>query len=55
MATNFSRAITVQMLIDQVTKLNDSDTVLITAATGIGRIFLNGKIKRSCCYWNCWK
>ena len=40
MATNFSRAITVQMLIDQVTKLNDSDTVLITAATGgIGRIF----------------
>jgi NADPH2:quinone reductase len=40
MATNFSRAITVQMLIDQVTKLNASDTVLITAATGgIGRIF----------------
>ena len=28
------------MLIDQVTKLNDSDTVLITAVTGgIGRIF----------------
>ena len=40
MATNFSRAITVQMLIDQVTKLNTSDTVLITAATGgVGRIF----------------
>ena len=40
MATNFSRAITAQMLIDQVTKLNPSDTVLITAATGgIGRIF----------------
>ena len=39
-ATNFSRAITVQMLIDQVTKLNTSDTVLITAATGgVGRIF----------------
>ena len=40
MATNFSRAITVQMLIEQVTKLNASDTVLITAATGgVGRIF----------------
>ena len=39
-ATNFSRAITVQMLIEEVTKLNASDTILITAATGgVGRIF----------------
>jgi len=39
-ATNFSRAITVQMLIEEVTKLNSSDTILITAATGgVGRIF----------------
>ena len=40
MATNFSRAITVQMLIEEVTKLNASDTILITAAAGgVGRIF----------------
>ena len=39
-ATNFSRAITVQMLIEEVTKLNASDIILITAATGgVGRIF----------------
>ena len=39
-ATNFSRAITVQMLIEEVSKLNASDTILITAATGgVGRIF----------------
>ena len=31
---------TVQMLIEEVTKLNASDTILITAATGgVGRIF----------------
>ena len=38
-ATNFSRAITVQMLIEQVTQLNDSHTILVTAASGgVGRI-----------------
>ena len=38
-ATNFSRAITVQMLIKQVTRLQPDDTIIITAATGgVGKI-----------------
>lgn len=38
-ATNFSRAITVQMLIKQVTRLRPDDTIIITAATGgVGKI-----------------
>lgn len=38
-ATNFSRSITVQMLIEEVTQLNPSDTILVTAATGgVGRL-----------------
>ena len=38
-ATNFSRAITVQMLIKQVTLLQPDDTIIITAATGgVGKI-----------------
>ena len=40
-ATNFSRAITVQMLMEMVTKVRASDTVLITAVTGgVGKIFV---------------
>jgi NADPH2:quinone reductase len=40
-ATNFSRAITVQMLIEMVTQVSASDTVLITAVTGgVGKIFV---------------
>ena len=43
MATNFSRAITVQMLIEEVTKLNSSDKILITATQGVlEEFFLNG-------------
>ena len=40
-ATNFSRAITVQMLMEMVTQVRASDTVLITAVTGgVGKIFV---------------
>lgn len=39
-ATNFSRAITVQMLMEMVTQVRASDTILITAVTGgVGKIF----------------
>ena len=39
-ATNFSRAITVQMLMEMVTQVKASDTILITAVTGgVGKIF----------------
>jgi NADPH2:quinone reductase len=39
-ATNFSRAITVQMLMEQVAQVKPSETILITAVTGgFGRIF----------------
>ena len=39
-ATNFSRAITVQMLMEMVTQVKNTDTILITAATGgVGKIF----------------
>ena len=38
-ATNFSRAITVQMLIEQVTQLKANHTIMVTAASGgVGRI-----------------
>ena len=40
-ATNFSRAITVQMLMEMVTQVKASDTILITAVTGgVGKIFV---------------
>lgn len=40
-ATNFSRAITVQMLMEMVTQVRASDTILITAVTGgVGKIFV---------------
>ena len=39
-ATNFSRAITVQMLMEMVTQVRASDTILITSVTGgVGKIF----------------
>ena len=39
-ATNFSRAITVQMLMKEVTNVNANDIILITAVTGgVGKIF----------------
>ena len=38
-ATNFSRSITVQMLIEEVTQLNSNDTIIVTAATGgVGKL-----------------
>jgi len=38
-ATNFSRSITVQMLIEEVTQLNSNDTIIVTVATGgVGRL-----------------
>ena len=40
MATNFSRAITVQMLMEEVTNVKANDIILITAVTGgVGKIF----------------
>jgi NADPH2:quinone reductase len=40
MATNFSRAITVQMLMEEVTQVKANDIILITAAAGgVGKIF----------------
>ena len=40
-ATSFSRAITVQMLMEMVTQVRASDTILITAVTGgVGNIFV---------------
>ena len=49
-ATNFSRAITVQMLMEQVTQVKPSDTILITAVTGgVGKIFSQlAKSKGAC-------
>jgi NADPH2:quinone reductase len=39
-ATNFSRAITVQMLMEEVTNVKANDIILITAVTGgVGKIF----------------
>ena len=39
MATNFSRALTVKMLLEKVTKLTSDDSILVTAATGgVGRL-----------------
>ena len=39
MATNFTRAMTVKMLIEHVTKLTPDHTILVTAATGgVGRL-----------------
>ena len=38
-ATNFSRSITVQMLIEEVTQLNSNDTIIVTASTGgVGKL-----------------
>ena len=38
-ATNFSRAMTVQMLVERITKLNSMHTILVTAASGgVGRL-----------------
>ncbi len=49
-ATNFSRAITVQMLIEQVTQVKPSDTILITAATGgVGRLFSQWAKSKGAC------
>ena len=49
-ATNFSRAITVQMLIEQVTQVKPNDTILITAATGgVGRLFSQWAKSKGAC------
>ena len=49
-ATNFSRAITVQMLMEQVTQVKPTDTILITAVTGgIGKIFSQWAKSKGAC------
>ena len=49
-ATNFSRAITVQMLIEQVTQVKPNDIILITAATGgVGRLFSQWTKSKGAC------
>ena len=49
-ATNFSRAITVQMLIEQVTQVKPNDIILITAATGgVGRLFSQWAKSKGAC------
>ena len=49
-ATNFSRAITVQMLMEQVTQVKPTDTILITAVTGgVGKIFSQWAKSKGAC------
>ena len=49
-ATNFSRAITVQMLMEQVTQVQPDDIILITAITGgVGRIFCQWAKSKGAC------
>ena len=49
-ATNFSRAITVQMLMEQVTQVKPNDIILITAATGgVGSLFSQWAKSKGAC------